>query len=127
MSDPGPGTLRIQVAVTDAAEATPVLNTVSSLVPQLRTATTLQGFITGKPVFTGEAEVEFRVTDAMTGKLLAEGVDKRVGTKQLMSSVGWDQVDDSMKYWATLARYRLCELRGQAADTCPALDESYGL
>jgi hypothetical protein len=41
--------------------------------------------------------------------------------------VGWDQVEDAMKYWATLARYRFCELRGQAADTCPALDASYGL
>ena len=127
VTEPGPGTLRLQVAITDAEAATPVLNTVSSLVPQLRAATTLQGFITGKPLFTGQAQIEFRATDAVTGKLLVEGIDKRVGTKQLISSVGWDQVEDAMTYWATLARFRLCELRGQAANSCPKLDESYGL
>jgi hypothetical protein len=127
VSDPGPGTIRLQVAITDAEGSTPVLNTVSAIVPQLRTITTLQGYITGKPLFTGEVETEFKATDSLTGELLAEGIDKRVGNKQLMSSVGWSAVEDAMKFWATLARYRLCELRGQQPDTCPKLDESYGI
>jgi hypothetical protein len=127
VSEPGAGTLRLQVAVTDAESATPVLNTVSAIVPQLRTVTTLQGYVTGKPLFTGEAAIEYKATDSLTGQVLAEGIDKRVGNKQLMSSVGWSAVEDAMTYWATLSRYRLCELRGQKPDTCPKLDASYGI
>ena len=48
---PTPGALRVQIALTDAEASNPGLDTISSIVPQLRLATRLSGLITEKPFF----------------------------------------------------------------------------
>ena len=109
VSEPGPGTLRLRVALTNAEASSRTLDTVSSVVPQLRAATTLTGYATGKPAFTGEAAFAFKLTDAETGETLAMGADKRVGSKTLSGSTdSWSDVNDALEYWANLAAYRIC-------------------
>jgi hypothetical protein len=115
VSEPGSGTLAARVAVTEGGKPTPVLDTVTSIVPQTRVATTLGGYATGKPAFTGAIQMEFKVNDSLTGALLAAGIDKRVGEKRMLDSFdSWSDVDDAMAFWAQQARFRLCRLRGDS-------------
>lgn len=114
---PQPNTLRVQVALTDADKSMPFLDTVSTIMPIGLAASQLKGFISGRPSFVGEASMEIKVTDAMSGELLAAGVDSRVGNKSISAATrSWADVNDAMRYWANFFAYRLCQERGAA--TC---------
>ena len=64
----------------------------------------------GKPAFVGEAAIAVKITDAMTGELLAAAVADRVGGKQLDAAhlKSWGDVDAAMQFWAQHAAYNLC-------------------
>ena len=83
VESPEPHTLRIQGAITKIEPPHVALDVVSTVVPQARLASKLTELVTGKPAFVGEAQVETKITDAESGKILAEGVDRRVGGKKL--------------------------------------------
>ena len=61
---PGPGVMRAQIAFTDVTKATPVLRTVSVIVPQARVINQAQQLVTGSYGFSGSAEVAIKVTDS---------------------------------------------------------------
>ena len=114
VQQPGPNTLRIQVAITKVEESMVVMDVVSTVVPQARALSTLKGLATGKPAFVGEASVEAKVSDAQTGRVLAAVVDRRVGNKKLEAEAfdTWGDVNEILEYWAKQSRFRLCEARG---------------
>ena len=118
VQEPGPNTIRIQVAITKAEESMVVLDVVSTIVPQARALSTIKGLATGKPAFVGEASIEAKLSDAQTGKLLVAVVDRRVGGKKLEAELfdSWGDVNEILDYWAKLARFRLCEAR--AGENC---------
>ena len=122
VSAPEPESLRVQVAVTKANEANVALNVVSTVVPQLRLASSLDQLATGKPAFVGEAQVEVKATDAFTGQLLAAGIDHRVGGKTLDASTfqSWGDVEAMMRLWASHGVYNLCRLQGRTDCVAPA-------
>ena len=111
---PGPGVMRIAAAITEAEASNPVADTVSSVVPQLRILTGTKGLIAGgKPGFVGAASAEMKITDASSGELLAAGVDRRAGTKNLSGMTNsWNDVEEAYQYWAGKLKWRLCLLRG---------------
>ena len=112
VSEAGPGTLTARVALTDIHASNRTLDTVSSVVPQLRAVTTLAGYATGKPAFTGEAAFAFKLIDSQTGELLGAAAEKRVGNRSISGSTkSWSDVDDAMEYWANLVGYRSCVMR----------------
>jgi hypothetical protein len=53
VDEPGPGVMRLQVALTDAEAATPGLRTISTIVPQARALNTLKFAATGTYAFIG--------------------------------------------------------------------------
>eukprot|EP01022_Parablepharisma_sp_SALTPOND_P027995 TRINITY_DN6893_c0_g1_i1.p3 TRINITY_DN6893_c0_g1~~TRINITY_DN6893_c0_g1_i1.p3 ORF type:complete len:256 (-),score=103.56 TRINITY_DN6893_c0_g1_i1:546-1313(-) len=110
---PGPDTLRVQVAITNAEPSVVILDVVSSVVPQAVAISTVKDALTGAPAFVGQAAIACKVADAKTGELLAAWVAKRVGGKRLdhaqMSS--WGDVEQAMRFWAYSAAYRLCKLQ----------------
>jgi hypothetical protein len=118
VTSPMSNTLRVQVAVTKLEESHVVLDLVSTVVPVGLVLTGLDKAITGKPAFVGEAEIEFKVKDAVSGELLAAGVDHRVGGKFLQAShfTSWGEVQDMMQLWAEYGSYNLCKLQERA--TC---------
>ncbi len=81
-----PGTMRIRVALTDAKESNPTLDTISTYIPQARMLQTIATMGSDTAGFVGEASAEGEVRDALTGALLAAGVDRRAGTKSLEDS-----------------------------------------
>ena len=105
VNEPGPGVIRLHVALMDAKAATPVLRTISMVVPQARALSTLKYLATGTYPFIGEAQVEGKLTDAVSGQLLGEWVDKRVGGGSIKTAAQWQwgDAENAMKAWALKA------------------------
>lgn len=80
--------MRMTVAIIDAEKSWTVPAFLSKLVFELLVANKLWSLASGKPVFVGEASVEFKVQDACTGELLVAGVDRRVGGQKLFELLG---------------------------------------
>jgi hypothetical protein len=113
---PGPDTMRIQFAIVSAEKSGPVGNFMSTVVPVGMALSTVKYAATGKPMSVGEITGELRITDSMTGELLAAALDKRVGGKQVRGAFNtWQDADSGLEYWAALLRYRLCTLKGGAS------------
>lgn len=116
VKSPGPDVMHIQAAITESEGSNPVLDTVSSIVPQLRVLTGAKGLVTGVSGFTGSASVEMKVTDSVDKTLLAAAVDRRGGTKNLRGLTNsWNDVEESFRYWAEKVRWRACLLKGGIA------------
>jgi len=116
VTTPGPGVMRMAVAITEAEASSPVLDTVTAIIPQTRILTGVKGLVVGgKPGFVGTAGLEAKVTDSTSGKILALAVDRRGGTKNLSGMTNeWNDVEEAYTYWAGLVRYRLCMNRGES-------------
>lgn len=110
---PAPGVMRLQVGITDVEGATPVLRTVSMLVPQARALATLKYAATGTYPFVGGAEAEARVQDSMSGKVLAAAVDRRIGSGSVETVAQWSMGDaqNALDKWADLTADRLAALQ----------------
>jgi len=116
---PGPGVIRFQAALTDASSATPVLRSVSVVVPQARLLGVVKNYATGSYAFVGSAQSETLVTDSVTGERLAASVDRRTGGLSLKNAAVWQwgDTENAMSYWAQKASQRLGELRSGVAQT----------
>ena len=110
---PEPNTLRVKVAITKAEQSYVALDLVSTVIPQLHVLSGLKTLVTGKPAFVGEAAIAFKVNDASTGTLLAEGVADRVGGKTLNAKhlQSWGDVEEALQFWVQHAGYELCVLQ----------------
>jgi hypothetical protein len=106
---PGPGVLRLQVALTDAEAATPGLRTVSMLIPQARVLATLKRLATGTYPFVGAAQVEARLSDAHSGTVLGEWADRRLGggAFQTAAQWKWGDAENAINHWAAEAATKL--------------------
>jgi hypothetical protein len=115
---PQPDTLRVAIALTQLDRTDVMLDVISTVEPHIRAATSLYQLVSGRPTFEGEAAVEARVTDAMTGQILAEGVDKRIGDRTLNANSvkSWGDVENIMQFWVARAAYNLC--RAQERSDC---------
>ncbi len=114
VAEPGPNTLRFQVAIVRATKSSVALDTISTIVPVGVVATKLASYVTGKPSLTGQLKIEFEVRDADTRELFGAGIDSRAGGKVLNEDQldGWADVNKIMKLYAQIMRYNLCLARG---------------
>ncbi len=122
----GPNTLHIQAALSKADRANVVLRAISTVPAPMNVfalGSMLKNVGTGKPAFVGEASVEVRFLDGVTGEILAASADRRVGKKRLDldSFNSWDDAHKALEYWAEKVRYRLCQQRG-ASNCVPPKD-----
>ena len=106
---PGPGVMRLQVAVTDAESATPVLRTVSLVVPQLNVLETVQSLATGEYIFAGSLQAAMKLSDAATGQLLAAAVGRALGGGSVAAAAQWKwgDAENAMDTFATKAAANL--------------------
>jgi hypothetical protein len=105
----GAGVMKIEVAMVDAAAATPVLRTVSMIVPQAHMIANLKYLATGTFPFVGAAQAETKVTDATTGQVLALAADKRIGGGSMAAGFQWKwgDAENAITHWSELAATRL--------------------
>lgn len=110
---PEPGTLRIQLAITDADSSKPVRNTLSTFVPIGMALNLIKYTAVGKQSGVGEISAEMKITDAMTGELLAAALDRRVGGKELSKLwSSWNNADKALLYWSQQTRFFFCDVSG---------------
>jgi hypothetical protein len=109
VDQPGPDTLVIHGALTEAGKSWPVLNLVSSVYPATLVMSYAKQAFTGTGTFVGKVRIEADFTDGVTGKRVAAVVDMRAGTKALRSKFGgsWGDVDLSFDWWANRLDLRL--------------------
>jgi len=109
---PGPGVMRLRAALTEAKGARVAMNTVTSILPQLRLPSTLLGTLTDTAPWVGRATAEAEITDSITDVRLLAGVDQRTGTKAVRSGLRtWSDVKRICEEWAARLSTRLKELR----------------
>jgi hypothetical protein len=116
VEQPGPGTLHVQAAITRADPAYVVLRAVSTIpapMNALAVASALKNLGTGKPLFVGDASLEVKLSDSMTGEVWGASADRRVGKKRLDADSfdSWDDVHKALIYWSEKIRWRLCKER----------------
>jgi hypothetical protein len=111
--EPGPGTMTVQIALIDVESATPVLRTISMLIPQARALATLKYIATGTYAFIGGAEAEAKIMDSQTHVVLAAAVDKRVGGGALSTAAQWQwgDAENVMTTWSKQLVTRLSEFK----------------
>jgi hypothetical protein len=105
----GPGVMKLQVAMTDADTATPILRSVSMIVPQAHMLANLKYVATGTFPFVGSAQAEGKITDALSGKVLAEFVDKRIGGGMFTTGFQWQlgDAEHAIDKWCEMLTERL--------------------
>jgi hypothetical protein len=116
VQQPGPDVMRVRVALSDATTATPVLRTISVIVPQARVLGAVKNLATGTYAFVGSAQSEGEAVDSMTGERLAAAVDQRSGGLSVKNAGVWEwgDAEHAMDYWAQHWSQRLSELhKGQ--------------
>jgi len=125
VTQPGPNTFHMQVAIVDADESGGWTEGISYLpmpvgVPGVKLVLVqLKDKSTGKPPFAGEVTIEGKYMDAQTGEVLAATLDRRVGARKPIIGLfqkktydTWHDVDEAMRYWAEKVQYRFCQRRG---------------
>src|SRR6204780_1812205 len=117
VDQPGPGVMTLRVALMDATTAVPGLRPISVIVPQARVLNLAQSMATDSYAFVGSAEAEMKLTDSVTGQLLAEAVDQRAGGMGLKSAASfqWGDAQNAMAYWAQKIPARIPQLQGKTS------------
>jgi hypothetical protein len=102
VDEPGPGMAKLSVALSDATSAVPVLRSISVVVPQARVLSAIKMVATGTYAFVGSATGEAKLTDSVSGQLLAVWADKRVGGTSIknVDVFQWGDAENAMNYWA---------------------------
>jgi hypothetical protein len=116
VKEPGPGVMRLRVALTEAENSMVVLDTVSTVLPVGLAVAGLQTLATGSCSFVGSAGVEAEMLDSQTGKRLFAAVDRRIAGKvtgEFNKFDQWHAVKDAIDYWAQKLQTRLAEQRAK--------------
>ncbi len=102
VDEAGPGVMTLTVALTDAESVTPVLRSISMIVPQARLLSSIRYLATGTFPFVGGAQVEAKLEDSVSGQVLAAIVDKRLGSGSATAGFQWrwGDVQSAMDFWS---------------------------
>jgi hypothetical protein len=114
-SKPGPGVMRLRIALTNLVPSEPVTGTVTSVIPVGIAISSVKKVATGSHVGMGEAAFEAELLDSQTGEQLAAAVDARTGAKYRVdkSLSKWGQVKQVFSFWAEDLKNRLDERSGR--------------
>lgn len=115
VTEPGPNTLRLRLAITDLQPNMPVLGTITTVVPVGLAASHLKKVATGTHIGMGEAGFEAEIRDAQTGELLLAGINYSTGAKYKVakSVTKWGQVEAIFDVWTDNLRKRFDRLSGR--------------
>ncbi len=122
VDEPGPGVAKLSIALTDATAAVPGLRSISVVVPQARVLSAIKMAGTGTYAFVGSAQGEAKLTDSVSGQLLAAWADKRVGGTSItnVDVFQWGDAQNAINYWAKGLDERLVTLGVQHNGTVAA-------
>jgi len=109
VDQPGPGVMKLAVALTDAEASVPGLRTISLVVPQAHMVSSLKYLATGTFPFVGAAQAEAKITDSVTGGTLAAAVDKELGGGSTAAGFQWmwGDAENAITDWSRRIAERL--------------------
>jgi hypothetical protein len=107
---PGPGTMRLRIAITEVKGANVALSAGSTVLPIARAVSAVSKLTTGTYTGVARSSVEMELLDSETGERLFAGVDERAGGR-LTGFKKWEGIQKIYDYWAKSLRERLAELR----------------
>jgi hypothetical protein len=111
VEEPGPNVLRFRAALTQAKGANVPLNTMTTVVPQLRVATMAVGLTADTATTVGSATLEAEVLDSITNQRLGAVVDQRAGNKSLGTLLKkWGDVQKACEFWAQQVTFALLRM-----------------
>ena len=97
---PGPQTIELRAALTQAKGANVPLNTITTVVPQLHLITKVGGLAADTAVLVGSASIEVEANDGITDRVLVAAVDSRAGQKNPTTMLSkWADVEAAAKFW----------------------------
>jgi len=114
VSQPGPGVMRLRMAITEAKGANVPFDVVSTVVPFGLAVSVLKEVATGTHSAVGKAGLECEGLDSETGRRLFAFVDARVGRKvtgRFDKLKKWRTVQDAFDFWARQISDRVKEAR----------------
>lgn len=117
VSQPGPGVLRVRVAITEATGSKVMLDTVSTVLPIGLALSSVKAIATGEHLNVGTIGAECEGLDSLTNQRLFAAVDARVGRKitgKFDKFSRWHAAEDACDFWAEQLRDGLVEKRGKA-------------
>ncbi len=97
------------MALVDAEAANPGLRSTSMIAPQAHMLANLKYLATGSMPFVGAAQAEAKITDSVSGQILALSVDKRIGGGSFTTGFQWQwgDAENAVNHWAELMATRL--------------------
>ena len=104
VTEPGPGTLRLRLAITEARASDKVVDVLTATPDDAGAVSGPIGPELG--AFIEAAAIEGELRDAVTGELLAQGIDlRRAGAPPRLQT--WEALDRALAFWADRACSRL--------------------
>ena len=115
VSQPGPDTLRIRIAITDIKPSNPVLAPMSAVMPVGMAVNLVSNVTTGQSINVGSASIEAEFLDSSTGEVLGEIVDHKVGSTYDVATVKgkWGHAEEAFGQWAEMLRKWLDKVHGK--------------
>jgi hypothetical protein len=112
VSEPGPGVLRIRVAITDVKASNPFLNTITTILPTGLAISTIKRGLTGTHSFVGESSMEAEFLDSQTNERIGAAIDRKAAAKYkvIKGLRKWKHAEDVFKFWAKRLRKWLDEV-----------------
>jgi hypothetical protein len=137
VTTPGPGVLRLRLALTSLVPTNTVASMAGTAVPYGFVAEMGSGAATGRPVgstpYLGKTGLEAQFRDGATGAILGECADTQIGLKYAAdlnkgtataaeawmngyasSFTSWSYAQDAFNKWSSAFARRLAELRAQS-------------
>ena len=110
---PGPGVMRIRMAITEARSADPTLDVLTARGEAGGAAGPDGPLHAETRRFVERADIEGEIQDAQTGELLAQGLDSRRRGAAALPLTTWAEVDRALAFWADRLCTRLEERAGR--------------
>ena len=112
---PGPGTMRIRLAITDLVPGKPGTGVMTTVVPFGLAASFIKKAVTGSHIGMAQISGEAELVDSQTGEILAAAIDNKMGQKQKLgkSFTKWGQIEVIFNGWAENFSKRLDKRSGR--------------
>jgi len=112
---PGPGVMRIRMAITNLTPSNSVTGTVSTIVPVGLAVSTVKKAVTGSHIGMGKVAIEGEMIDAQTHEILGATIDSKTGKKYKIAKGAskWGHAIDIFNTWAQNIRTRLDKRSGR--------------
>ncbi len=111
-AEPGPDVLRVRAAIVDLKQSSPVIGTITTVVPIGIGISLIKKGAAGEWSGSGATRAEVMFIDSMTNEVVAAGTDTyTAGFTERFTK--WGSVEDAFKYWAERGVKGLEKLRAK--------------